>query len=127
MDTEGKPKVLVVDDEKTIAITLSWVLNSQGYETRTAFNGEEAVAVAHTFAPAVLICDVFMPGMSGLDAAIHICEESPHCKVLLVSGHVSIPDLSQQAADRGYKFAYLAKPVRPHILLEELRRLLNEP
>ena len=127
METEGKSKILVVDDEKTIAMTLSWVLDKQGYETRSAFSGEEAVTVARDFAPDVLICDVFMPGISGLDAAIHICDESPHCKVLLVSGHVSIPELSQQATDRGYKFAYLAKPVHPHTLLEELRRLLNEP
>jgi CheY-like chemotaxis protein len=127
MEAAGKTKVLVVDDEQTIANTLSWVLDSEGYETRAAFSGEEAVEVAQTFAPDILICDVFMEGISGLDAAIEICGKYPSCKALLVSGHVSIAELSQQAADKGYEFHYLAKPVHPRTLLEYLRRLLQEP
>jgi two-component system, OmpR family, alkaline phosphatase synthesis response regulator PhoP len=127
METAGRTKILVVDDEQTIANTLSWVLDREGYETRAAFNGEEAIEVAQTFAPDVLICDVFMEGISGLDAAIEITESYPACKVLLVSGHVSISDLSQQAAEKGHKFHYLAKPVHPRTLLEFLRTLLQRP
>jgi CheY-like chemotaxis protein len=127
METAGKTRVLVVDDEQTIANTLSWVLDREGYETRKAYSGEEAVAVARAFAPDLLICDVIMPGISGLDAAIQIRDQHPLCKVLLVSGHISLAELSHQAADRGYDFAYLAKPVHPQLLLEELRRLVQEP
>ncbi len=127
MDVTGKTKVLVVDDEQTIANTLSWVLDREGFETRSAYSGEQAVAVAQSFAPDVLICDVFMEGMSGLDAAIHVRDQHPFCKVLLVSGHISIAELSQQAAEKGYRFDYLAKPVHPHILLQELRKVLQEP
>jgi CheY-like chemotaxis protein len=126
MEAGGKTKVLVVDDEQTIANTLSWVLDREGYETRAAFSGEEAIEVAQTFAPDILICDVFMEGISGLDAAIEIRDKFPSCKVLLVSGHVSISDLSQQAVEKGYKFHYLAKPVHPRALLDFLRRLLQE-
>jgi CheY-like chemotaxis protein len=123
----GKTKVLVVDDEQTIANTLSGVLDREGYETRAAYSGEEAIEVAQTFAPDILICDVFMEGISGLDAAIAIRDMHPSCKVLLVSGHVSISDLSQQAAEKGYDFHYLAKPVHPRALLEVLRTLLQQP
>jgi CheY-like chemotaxis protein len=127
MEVAGKTKVLVVDDEQTIANTVSWVLDKEGYETRSAYSGEEAVEVARTFAPDVLICDFFMPGMSGLDAAIQIRDKYTHCKVLLVSGHIAIAELSQQAVEKGYKFHYLAKPVHPRILLEVLRTLMGEP
>jgi CheY-like chemotaxis protein len=127
VEVAGKTKVLVVDDEQTIANTLGWVLDKEGYKTRAAFSGEEAVEVAQTFAPDVLICDVFMPGINGLDAAIVIRDKHPSCKVLLVSGHVSISDLSQRAAEKGYDFHYLAKPVHPRELLEVLRTLLQEP
>ena len=127
MEVANRTKVLVVDDEQTIANTLSWVLDREGYETRTAYSGEEAIDAVQTFAPDILICDVFMEGISGLDAAIAIRDKYPSCKVLLVSGHVSISDLSQQAAEKGYDFHYLAKPVHPRALLEVLRTLLQEP
>jgi CheY-like chemotaxis protein len=127
MEIPGKTRILVVDDEQTIANTLSWVLDREGYETRAAFSGEEAIEAAQTFAPDVLICDVFMEGISGLDAAIEITGKYPSCKVLLVSGHVSISDLSQQAAEKGYLFHYLAKPVHPRNLLDFLRTLLQMP
>jgi CheY-like chemotaxis protein len=127
VEVANRTKVLVVDDEQTIANTLSWVLDREGYETRTAYSGEEAIDAVQTFAPDILICDVFMEGISGLDAAIAIRDKYPSCKVLLVSGHVSISDLSQQAAEKGYDFHYLAKPVHPRALLEVLRTLLQEP
>jgi CheY-like chemotaxis protein len=127
MVVAGKTRILVVDDEQTIANTLSWVLNKEGYETRAAYNGEGAVSIAQVFAPDVLICDFFMDGMTGLDAAIQIRDKYPLCKVLLVSGHISMAELSQQAAEKSYEFEYLAKPVHPQTLLEELRKLLQEP
>lgn len=127
MEVGDKTKILVVDDEQTIANTLSWVLDREGYETRAAFSGEEAIEVAQTFAPDILICDVFMEGISGLDAGIKIREKYPSCKVLLVSGHISISDLSRQAADKGHEFHYLAKPVHPRTLLEYLRTLMQLP
>jgi CheY-like chemotaxis protein len=126
MEIAGKTRTLVVDDERTIANTLSWVLEKEGYETCAAYSGEQAVDVAQSFAPDVLICDVFLGGLSGLDAAIEIRAKYPFCKVLLVSGHVSLSDLSQQAAEKGHEFHYLAKPVHPRMLLETLRRLLQQ-
>lgn len=127
MDAARKTKVLVVDDEQTIANTLNWVLDREGFETRAAYSGEGAVEIARTFTPDVLICDVFMPGISGLDAAIQIRDRNPLCKVLLVSGHISMAELSQQAGEKGYRFEYLAKPVHPQVLLEELRKMLRQP
>jgi len=127
MEVAGKAKVLVVDDEQTIANSLSWILEKEGYETRAAYSGEEAVEVAQAFAPGVLICDFFMQGMTGLEAAMHLRNQHPFCKVLLVTGHISIAELSQQAAAKGYDFDYLAKPVNPRVLLDLLRKLLRNP
>jgi CheY-like chemotaxis protein len=126
MEIAGKAKVLVVDDEQTIANTLSWVLDKEGYETRAAYSGEGALEIARSFAPDILICDFFMAGMNGLDAAIRIVDTYPSCKVLLVSGHISIAHLAQQAAVSGYDFSYLAKPVHPRTLLDVLRELRPE-
>ena len=67
-----KPKVLVVDDERAIAYTLAIILNKSGFEATAVYAGEEAVQTAKTFRPDVLISDVIMPGLNGIDAAIAI-------------------------------------------------------
>ncbi len=67
-----RPKVLVVDDEQTIANTLALILNHSGFEARAVYSGEAAVEVVGSFAPDVLISDVVMTGMSGVEAAIAV-------------------------------------------------------
>jgi CheY-like chemotaxis protein len=72
-----KPKVvLVVDDECVIADTLAIILNQHGFEASAAYNGIEAVEQAHRLRPDVIICDVIMPNMNGIEAAILVREIS---------------------------------------------------
>jgi DNA-binding response OmpR family regulator len=123
MEIAGKIKILVVDDERAIANSLGWVLNMEGFEIRTAYSGEDAVEIAQAFLPNVLICDVLMGGMSGIEAAKLICEKLPSCKVLLVSGHVPMENLLQ--LDGQLAFDYLGKPAHPRVLLEKLRNILQ--
>lgn len=128
MSTTGpqssRRKILVVDDERVIATTLAAILDQQGYETATAFSGEEAVELAARFQPDVLLSDVRMSGMNGVDAAIAIRGFLPHCAVLLVSGHASTVDVLGDARARGFYFELWPKPIAPAALLEKLRALL---
>jgi CheY-like chemotaxis protein len=116
-----KPKVLVADDEPVIADTLAMILNQSGFEARAVYSGERALELAGTFAPQMLISDVIMAGLNGIDAAIRIQALLPGIKILLFSGQAATADLLEKARARGYEFEILAKPVHPRDLLRKLR------
>jgi CheY-like chemotaxis protein len=116
-----KPKVLVVDDERVIADTLAMILNQSGFEARAVYSGERAVELAATFAPDMLITDVIMADLNGIDAAIMIRALLPSIKILLFSGQAATADLLEKARAKGYEFEILAKPVHPQDLLSRLQ------
>ncbi|MGA2168447.1 MAG: response regulator [Terracidiphilus sp.] len=116
-----KPKVLVVDDERVIADTLSMILNQSGFDARAVYSGERALELATTFAPDMLISDVIMADLNGIDAAIQIRALLPRIKILLFSGQAATADLLEKARARGYEFEIMAKPVHPQDLLTKLR------
>jgi len=117
----AKPKVLVADDEPVIADTLAMILNQSGFEARAVYSGERALELAGTFKPEMLISDVIMGGLNGIDAAIRIQALLPGMKVLLFSGQAATADLLEKARAKGYEFEILAKPVHPQDLLRKLR------
>lgn len=121
-ETKSKQRVLVADDERVIADTLSMILNQSGFETRVAYSGEQALEIAGEFHPEMLISDVIMAGVNGIDAAIEIRRMLPEIKVLLFSGQAATADLLEKARARGYDFEILAKPVHPQDLLARMRR-----
>lgn len=116
-----KPKVLVVDDERIIADTLAMILNQSGFDARAVYSGEKAVETAGAFAPDMLITDVIMADLNGIDAAIQIRALLPKIKILLFSGQAATADLLEKARAQGYEFDILAKPVHPQDLLNRLR------
>jgi CheY-like chemotaxis protein len=116
-----KPKVLVADDERVIADTLAMILNQSGFEARAAYSGEKALEMAPDFQPNMLISDVIMADLNGIDAAIRIREVLPEIKILLFSGQAATADLLEKARAEGYEFEILAKPVHPQDLLSRLR------
>jgi DNA-binding response OmpR family regulator len=116
-----KPRVLVADDERVIADTLAMILNQSGFQARVAYTGEKALELAAEFQPEMLISDVIMAGLNGIDAAIQIREILPSIKILLFSGQAATADLLEKARERGYEFEILAKPVHPQDLLAKLR------
>jgi len=117
----AKPKVLVADDERVIADTLAMILNQSGFEALAVYNGEKAVELAPTFKPDMLISDVIMADLNGIDAAIRIRALLPKIKILLFSGQAATADLLEKARAQGYEFEILAKPVHPQDLLSRLR------
>ena len=120
-DISSKPKVLVADDERVIADTLSIILNQSGFAATAVYSGEKAVEMAGSLQPNMLISDVIMQDMNGIDAAIRIRDILPNCKILLFSGQAATADLLESARKQGHNFEILAKPVHPQDLLARLR------
>jgi CheY-like chemotaxis protein len=120
-DNASKPKVLVVDDERVIADSLAMILNQSGFEARAVYSGEKALELAPAFEPDMLISDVIMADLNGIDTAIRIRALLPRIKVLLFSGQAATADLLEKARARGYEFEIMSKPVHPQDLLRKLR------
>ncbi len=121
MHAGKKPKVLVVDDEQIIADTLAKILDLNGYDASAVYTGTSAVETARTTQPDLIISDVIMPDMNGIEAAIRIREFLPDCKILLFSGQAATADLLESARVKGHEFEILAKPVHPADLLAKLK------
>jgi CheY-like chemotaxis protein len=119
--TPSKPRVLVADDEQVIANTLAIILNQAGFEARAVYSGEKVIEALDTFHPDMLISDVIMTGMTGIEAAIETRKKLPTCKILLFSGQAATADLLERARTQGHEFEILAKPVHPTDLLAKLR------
>jgi DNA-binding NtrC family response regulator len=118
---QKRVRVLIVDDEEMIAGTLVQILNASGFEARAAFTGEEALSIASDFRPEILLTDVIMRGMSGVDAGMAIAKAHPNCRVILFSGQAATSDLLDHAMGQGFCFELVAKPIHPTDLLKTLR------
>lgn len=121
----AKPYVLVVDDESLIADTLVAILRQHGYAADAAYNGASAMEAIKLIPPDLLITDVAMPGISGVDLAIAVRKSLPNCKVLLFSGQASTSDLLREAERAGHTFTLLSKPVHPRDLLAHTSTLIS--
>jgi DNA-binding NtrC family response regulator len=113
--------VFVVDDERTIARILAIILNHAGFDAHAFFSGQEALDSLDKLQPDLLITDVMMPGLNGIETAIIFGSKLPQCKVLLFSGQAAIARLLAKASLEGHEFEVLAKPVHPDDLLEKIR------
>jgi DNA-binding response OmpR family regulator len=115
-----RPVVMVVDDESSIADTLAEILSRSGYAAVVAYDGDSALETALLMPPEMLITDVVLPGMSGIDLAITIRRIFPDCKIILFSGQASTADLLAAANRDGHQFVLLNKPIHPADLLARI-------
>jgi len=120
-----RPSVLVVDDESAIADTLAEILSRNGYAALPAYDGSAALEIALLTPPELLIADVVLPGMDGVELAITIRRIFPDCKVLLFSGQASTTDLLAAARRDGHQFTLLSKPLHPIDLLARVAESLK--
>jgi DNA-binding response OmpR family regulator len=121
-----RPTILIVDDERVIADTLSIILSRSGFSTLTAYDGATALQLAKDLTPDLLISDVMMPGMTGIDLAIAITRVVPACKILLFSGQAATVDLLEKARSEGHDFTTLTKPVHPTDMLKRISECLPD-
>ena len=119
------PIAFVVDDESLIADTLAVILRRFGFSAFAFYDAASVQEFALTVTPDIVITDVQMPGMNGVDLAIALRKSSPEVKVLLFSGQASTADLLSKAQDNGYTFSVLAKPIHPTDLLAEVSSLMG--
>jgi CheY-like chemotaxis protein len=124
--TEAKKRVFVVDDETTIANTLALILHSSGYDAVAFTDPLEALYAAELHCPDLLLTDVMMPQLNGVDLGVQFKAIHPECRVLLFSGNAGSGDLMGNARTKGHHFELLAKPVRPQDLLEAIRVIFTQ-
>ncbi len=110
--------VLVVDDEHLIADTLRMILEQRGNDATAVYSAEEALDWCSTHRPDLVITDVIMGEMNGIQLAVRLAESLPDCKVLLISGHMSTSVLLEDLCASGYLFPIIAKPVHPQTILD---------
>ena len=126
MDTRtAKRRIFVVDDETTIASTLALILNSHGFDALPYTSPLVALRAAETHTPDLLLTDVSMPLLNGIDLAVQFKVIYPECKVLLFSGNAATSGLMDSAIDQGHSFELLAKPVQPQDLIATIQSMLS--
>ena len=106
--------------ERVIANTMAMILNRMGYMARAVYSGERAVEIAPEFMPDVLISDVNMGELNGIDAAIRIGQMLPSIRTRLFSGQASTADLLEKAHAQGHDFGIWAAPLYPDHVLDWL-------
>ncbi len=121
---QHRPSVLVVDDEHVIADTLAQILNLSGYAATAAYSGAAAIESALRTSPELLITDIVMPGINGVELAIRLLRISPQCKVIVSSGQSVSAQLLDLAGKEGHHFAFLHKPIHPARLLAHVSKII---
>ncbi|OGP61192.1 MAG: histidine kinase [Deltaproteobacteria bacterium RBG_13_49_15] len=113
-------RILLVDDEEGIRTVLRISLSDRGYEVFTAENGEQALDIFREKSPSIVLTDIKMPGMDGLQLLEVIKRESPDTEVIMITGHgdmdLAIKSLKHQATD------FITKPINDDILEIALNR-----
>ena len=112
-------KVLIVDDQNGIRILLMEVFNSEGYTTMQAPNGKVALEIVRNEAPDLVLLDMKIPGMDGLEILKHIKEINPEIKVIMMTAYGEL-DMIKQASDLG-ALMHFTKPFD----IDEMRLAVN--
>ena len=124
-DKADRPVVLVVDDDPTVTDTLVEILNQSGYAAIAAYDGQEAVDTALLVPPDLVITDVSLHGMSGMEVATTLRTKLPEIKIVLMDGGESASDPLAEGLSAKHDFAVVEKPVHPAELLAKVSASLK--
>lgn len=119
-----KEKILIVDDEESVVQSIEGVLKDEGFQVVTAKSGQEAIEVFKNELPALVLLDIWMPGMDGIEVLKRIKWISPDCQVIMISGHATIS--TAMAAVRLGAFDFIEKPLSLDTLLLTIRTALDQ-
>lgn len=119
-----KGKILIVDDQFGIRMLLQELFQREGYQTFQAADGKKALEIVTTHDPDIVLLDMKIPGMDGLEILKHIKANDPDCKVLVMTAYGEL-GMIQEAMDMG-AIAYVAKPFDIKELRDQINRLLTE-
>lgn len=121
----GKPLLMILDDDNAVRQTWTIIFRQQGYEVVPVDRGEAAIEAAHNNAPDLLLADIRLPDMSGIEAAQRVQEIAPHCHVLLISGDGESSEALDLARAQGVSFEVLPKPISPPELIRRIAERLR--
>lgn len=119
-----KPVLIIVDDEESIRSTLSGIFEDEGYETLTAGSGEEAIKLAKEAAPDVMILDIWLPGMDGVQTLKELLESTPDLPVIIITAEAKI-ELAVKATKIG-AYDFMEKPLSRDKILLTVNRALEK-
>jgi len=118
-------KILLVDDEPDIIEFLSYNLKKEGYIIYQANNGKEAIKLAQEIVPHLILLDVMMPGIDGIETCEEIRKYPPLNKTVIAFLTARSEDYSQIAGFEAGGDDYISKPVKPKVLLSRIKALLK--
>jgi CheY-like chemotaxis protein len=121
----GKPVLMVLDDDDAVRQTWTIIFRQQGYEVVPADRGTAAIDAARDRAPDLLLADIRLPDMTGIEASRRVKEIAPACHVLLISGDSDSGEAIEEARARGAIFEVLPKPISPPDLIRRIADLLR--
>src|SRR6201999_433929 len=106
-----KQRVLVVDDDKLVADTLSLIFRANGFDAEACYSAAEGLERARTYDPELLLCDVTMPEITGLELAARINHEMPECKILMLTAYsTNLAKVGEHSQKMGRPMNVLSKP-----------------
>jgi DNA-binding NtrC family response regulator len=118
-DVDGRT-VLVIDDDRVLADTLSEILRKNGFTPVALYSGEEALELAERLRPEIVLSDIRMSRIDGVEAAKRIRALHPDCRVILFTAHVVSPSMRRMIEGMGFEL--LQRPLHPEHVLSVLRR-----
>ena len=118
---DRRPRVLVVDDEHLITDTICAILNQNGFDATGAYGGLDAIAAARKQSPDIVLSDVLMPRMSGVELGIQLRNEFSDIRIFLFSGQAATTEMIHRAESEGHYFELFPKPIHPDELISRLR------
>ena len=117
------PTILIVDDEPSIQQSLKGILTDEGFEVSTASNGYEALQAIEAEAPDLVLLDIWMPGIDGLETLKEIKKNHPYIQVIMITGHGTI-ETAVQATKLG-AFDFIEKPLSIEKVIVAINNALN--
>jgi DNA-binding NtrC family response regulator len=118
-DTATKPKVFVIDDQRLTADTLTAILNQNGFDAVAFYSGEEALESVIRSAPAIIMSDIRMHRIDGIQTALRIRTLHPRCRVILFSAAAVTETELHRIDESGFEFLW--RPLHPTQVLHHLR------
>jgi len=118
-------KILLVDDEEDILEFLGYNLKKEGFDVYKANNGREALKNAATIVPDLIILDVMMPGMDGIETCIELRKNTSLARTMIIFLTARSEDYSQLAGFEAGADDYITKPIKPKIFISKVKALLK--
>lgn len=124
---QDRTTILIVEDEESIRDAFQSILTLEGYDVKTAKDGISGYSAYRAYSPDLILCDILIPEMNGLDLVARMRKLNPGLKVIYMSGFLEVAALKARLDDDIRRFGYysLAKPFKPSVLLDVVQEYLE--